>query len=93
MDMLDVCDPWCFDEPVILEANSNTVCPNVLSQRQALFDLYEASNHADGMNDENWGSGLPYKRWYGIFTSGSDVYVLNLANNSLCSWYAFPKDH
>jgi hypothetical protein len=70
----------------IRSSNLNTVCPNILSPRQVLFGFYEASNHADRMNGDNWCSDLPYytyRHWYGVSTKGSDVVELDLSSNGL----------
>ncbi|MBQ2875004.1 MAG: hypothetical protein IJE85_06875 [Bacteroidales bacterium] len=53
-------------------------------QRQALMDLYDATGGDDWHYNDNWGSHLPLKEWYGIYTDrNGSVTAVVLDGNGL----------
>ena len=53
-------------------------------QRQALMDLYDATGGDDWHYKDNWGSDLPLKEWYGIYTDrNGSVTAVVLDGNGL----------
>ncbi len=53
-------------------------------QRQALMDLYDATGGDDWHYNDNWGSDLPLKEWYGIYTDrNGSVTAVVLDGNGL----------
>lgn len=53
-------------------------------ERQALIDLYNATDGAHWTNNQNWGSDKPLKEWHGVFTDDQGyVTTLDLGDNNL----------
>ena len=56
-----------------------------LSQRQALVDLYHATNGEGWTNSENWCTDAPIDTWFGVTCNDSgEVVQLQLRNNNIC---------
>ena len=56
-----------------------------LKERQALMDLYNATDGANWVRNDNWGSDKPLSEWYGIYMNGDRTHVsaLFLPGNGL----------
>ena len=52
-------------------------------EKEALIALYNSTNGSDWNNNENWLSGEPLDRWYGVSTFGGRVTGLHLGGNGL----------
>ena len=81
----------CVD-PVSGESNTNnncstgvqvTVSGGVVSQREALVALYNATDGPNWTNNSNWLSGNDISTWYGVSVSNGWVTRLDLLNNNL----------
>jgi len=54
------------------------------TERDALMNLYYATDGDHWTNNTNWGSDKPLSEWYGVYVSGADyVYGISLGNNNL----------
>lgn len=56
----------------------------ILTERQALMDLFEATGGEEWLHNEGWGNGMPSNNWYGIRVNAKGrVIQLNLRDNNL----------
>lgn len=79
---VDVPDQMPALEFNILQYGSTQADPE--RQRQALMDLYQATGGDDWLYKDNWGSDLPLKEWYGIYTDkNGSVTAVVLDGNGL----------
>jgi len=54
-----------------------------LKERQALMDLYNATDGANWVRNDNWGSDKPLNEWYGVYMYNNHVWELYLTQNGL----------
>ena len=57
--------------------------PSTETDRQALVDLYEATDGSNWTSNDNWLTDQPLSEWYGVTTNGDRVAELDLADNGL----------
>ena len=61
----------------------NLIHEEYMQERQALMDLYNATDGDHWVRNDNWGSDKPLNEWYGIVTYRNRVCEIGLFNNGL----------